>query len=84
MWEEKEKDRLDEQLMKFNQRNGGNVEIFQQEKANKLDEQLQAFIEAAKTQQEAQPADNAADQAQGNEPAAVEDQADKREVIDTN
>ena len=49
-WQEKEKDRLDEQLMKFNQRNGGNVEIFQQEKANKLDEQLQAFMDAAKTQ----------------------------------
>ena len=59
-WQEKEKDRLDEQLMKFNQRNGGNVEIFQQAKANKLDEQLQAFMEAAKTTKDAQPVDNAA------------------------
>ena len=46
--------------MKFNQRNGGNVEVFQQAKANKLDEQLQAFMEAAETTKDAQPVDNAA------------------------
>lgn len=46
--------------MKFNQRNGGNVEIFQHAKANKLDEQLQAFMDEAKASKEAQPVDNAA------------------------
>ena len=37
-WQEAEKDRLDEQLMKFNQRNGGDTEIFKQQRTNKLDE----------------------------------------------
>ena len=46
--------------MKFNQRNGGNVEVFLQAKANKLDEQLQAFMEAADTSKDAQPVENAA------------------------
>ena len=61
-WQEKEKDRLDEQLMKFNARTGGNTDIFKQSQTNKLDDQLQAFMEAAKDTKEAQPVDNAANE----------------------
>ena len=90
-WQEKEKDRLDEQLMKFNQRNGGNTEIFKQEKTNKLDEQLQAFMEAAQTKDVQPDANAATEQPQLNADEEAKDleprmtrSASKREVIDEN
>ena len=42
-FEQKKLDKLDEQLMKFNQKTGGNTDIFKKAKEDKLDAQLAAF-----------------------------------------
>ncbi len=45
---EKQKEQLDAQLMRFNQRTGGNVEIFKEAASHKLDDQLKNFMANAK------------------------------------
>ena len=45
---EKQKEQLDAQLMRFNQRTGGNVEIFKEAASHKLDDQLKNFMATAK------------------------------------